>query len=223
MKTIQDYDFQRISSKRNDKWNISLKDNSNCISNQTNAFIAYNNSNSCSNINLPPNKTINELKLNSLEKRIEALEKRLHYYEELLTIKNNELAKYQSDSSLIKDSFKRITQLEESFHQYTLNNYSLKQIDAENLISEKLNPLQININKKLNDITIMMQDLSQFNTTQQRQFLNFKEALSSLDETVNGNSVKIKEMNKQFLSILNMFNDNSNEDEELFLKNICKK
>lgn len=199
MKNYQEYDFQRMSTYNKDNQTLS-----NTTLNNTNTYTR-------------------DIRINALEQRIDALEKKLLYYEELISIKDNELEKYQEHSHLINDTFKRIAEIEESFNQVSLKpNYSLQSIDIEHIIEGKLDLYQIFVDSKLNDLTIMMQDLSQYNVNQQKQYSTTQDILSHFSDRINANALKIKNLKTQFKLIQNAFNVNTSE-EELFFKNIQRK
>lgn len=198
MKNYQEYNFQRISTTLN-------KDNQ-----------AFPNTN-YANIH---NNTC-DLRINSLEHRINDLEKKLLYYEELITIKENELEKYKEQNILFNKTIRRIEEIEESFDKLQSNtNYSFRPIDIENIIEEKLNIHQIVIETKLNDLSIMMQNLSQYNVNQQKQYSNTQEILSIFNDRIRTNSSKIKDLNKQMKSLQKGCNKSNSEEEELFFQNI---
>lgn len=197
MKYSQDYAFQRSPS------DIGLKGKHNDHHCKDESFI--------------------EVRIKSLEQKVESLEKQLKLYEQMYNIKNYSYSHSKLicdfDEEPIKELNRRIAQLEEYYSKENVNNYQLTRVDIDKMINEKFTQDQIKTNLKLSDIALKIKDLSQYNERQQMRYANFQDSLIHFDKYLTENSTKIKDLNLQIVSLKELFNDNSKE-EELFLRNI---
>ena len=212
MKNFKSYEFQRTDSNtpympRNGD---PLTDN----------FTFQNNSTGSLNQNLL-SKDYYENRINQLESRVNELEKSLRFFEDYFKLKSvyNQLPQKNNNfDEVTQDIYNRINLLENKILNYQ-NLY--RQYDIEQIVLDKFTPLKLSVNQNINEIKIVVNELSECNLRQDNQFKAIKENISKINNSIDTNTAKINDMNVKIGNILDVIGDST--EEELFLRNIRNK
>ena len=96
-----------------------------------------------------------------------------------------------------------------------------RQYDIEQIVLDKFTPLKLSVNQNINEIKIVVNELSECNLRQDNQFKAIKENISKINNSIDTNTAKINDMNVKIGNILDVIGDST--EEELFLRNIRNK
>lgn len=212
MKNFKSYEFQRTDSNKQfcSRNGESLNDN----------FTFQ--SNSSSNINqVPLQKDYYETRINQLESRVNELEKTLRFFEDYFKLKsvyNQVPQKNYNFEEISQDIYNRINLLENKILNYQ-NLY--RQYDIEQIVLDKFTPLKLSVNQNINEIKIVVNELSECNLKQENKFQSIKDNFTKLSSNIDQNTNRINEIQNKLVSIIDVIGDST--EEELFLRNIRNK
>ena len=212
MKNFKSYEFQRTDSNKHymPRNGDPLTDN----------FTFQNNSTGSLNQNLL-SKDYYENRINQLENRVNELEKSLRFFEDYFKLKsvyNHLPQKNNNFDEVTQDIYNRINLLENKILNYQ-NLY--RQYDIEQIVLDKFTPLKLSVNQNINEIKIVVNELSECNLRQDNQFKAIKENIAKINSSIDSNTSKINDMNVKIVNILDVIGDST--EEELFLRNIRNK
>ena len=212
MKNFKSYEFQRTDSNKKfcPRNADSLNDN----------FTFQNNSSSSIN-QLPLQKDYYETRINQLESRVNELEKTLRFFEDYFKLKSvyNQIPqKHYNFEEVSQDIYNRINLLENKILNYQ-NLY--RQYDIEQIVLDKFTPLKLSVNQNINEIKIVVNELSECNLKQENKFQSIKENFTKLSSNIDQNTNRINELQNKLVSIIDVIGDST--EEELFLRNIRNK
>lgn len=202
MKNFKSYEFQRTESNKYQK----EKDVQSIID-------SYSNNNAhCPST---PKDTF-EARIAQLENRVTELEKAIAFFEELIKYKTNPS---QINDDLSNDIIAKLSQLETKVSnlQSLYRNYDIDQI-----ILDKFTPLKLSLNQSINEIRIVVNELSECNLKQESQFQSIKEKLLKINQQSDINSMNINEINSKLSGVFDGLGESQSE-EEMFLRNIRSK
>ena len=212
MKNFKSYEFQRTDSNK-----PYMPRNGDPL---TDNFTFQNNSTGSLNQNLL-SKDYYENRINQLESRVNELEKSLRFFKDYFKLKSvyNQLPQKNNNfDEVTQDIYNRINLLENKILNYQ-NLY--RQYDIEQIVLDKFTPLKLSVNQNINEIKIVVNELSECNLRQDNQFKAIKENISKINNSIDTNTAKINDMNVKIGNILDVIGDST--EEELFLRNIRKK
>ena len=212
MKNFKSYEFQRTDSNK-----PYMPRNGDPL---TDNFTFQNNSTGSLNHNLL-SKDYYENRINQLESRVNELEKSLRFFEDYFKLKSvyNQLPQKNNNfDEVTQDIYNRINLLENKILNYQ-NLY--RQYDIEQIVLDKFTPLKLSVNQNINEIKIVVNELSECNLRQDNQFKAIKENISKINNSIDTNTAKINDMNVKIGNILDVIGDST--EEELFLRNIRNK
>ena len=212
MKNFKSYEFQRTDSNK-----PYMPRNGDPL---TDNFTFQNNSTGNLNQNLL-SKDYYENRINQLESRVNELEKSLRFFEDYFKLKSvyNQLPQKNNNfDEVTQDIYNRINLLENKILNYQ-NLY--RQYDIEQIVLDKFTPLKLSVNQNINEIKIVVNELSECNLRQDNQFKAIKENISKINNSIDTNTAKINDMNVKIGNILDVIGDST--EEELFLRNIRNK
>ena len=212
MKNFKSYEFQRTDSNK-----PYMPRNGDPL---TDNFTFQNNSTGGLNQNLL-SKDYYENRINQLESRVNELEKSLRFFEDYFKLKSvyNQLPQKNNNfDEVTQDIYNRINLLENKILNYQ---YLYRQYDIEQIVLDKFTPLKLSVNQNINEIKIVVNELSECNLRQDNQFKAIKENISKINNSIDTNTAKINDMNVKIGNILDVIGDST--EEELFLRNIRNK
>ena len=212
MKNFKSYEFQRTDSNK-----PYMPRNGDPL---TDNFTFQNNSTGSLNQNLL-SKDYYENRINQLESRVNELEKSLRFFKDYFKLKSvyNQLPQKNNNfDEVTQDIYNRINLLENKILNYQ-NLY--RQYDIEQIVLDKFTPLKLSVNQNINEIKIVVNELSECNLRQDNQFKAIKENISKINNSIDTNTAKINDMNVKIGNILDVIGDST--EEELFLRNIRNK
>ena len=126
--------------------------------------------------------------------------------------------KHYNFEEVSQDIYNRINLLENKILNYQ-NLY--RQYDIEQIVLDKFTPLKLSVNQNINEIKIVVNELSECNLKQENKFQSIKENFTKLSSNIDQNTNRINELQNKLVSIIDVIGDST--EEELFLRNIRNK